>query len=444
MRHVDLLNSPSQYSGVLAQLSGQYRRLPQLVCDGEMYRSPAGWKLTAGELFIQAAGFETVLRPLANSPQTITVQGQWRRWEGLVGCGDNARQQEIWYLDVTRIIQPNPILFGTPGPSDPIAMITPTPEIEPGNGEVEPPPPPPPDEERGEDEEDDIPAPPGVGTATPTAAPTLAFPPGAGPATVTPTVTPTATPTEEANGNGNGTATPTPTATATPDNNGEPLPPPPPPGSVSPQGNLAWETVVKRKLDSGAAHSWTVNVVQADTLTIHVQPDSDLNVSLIVERPDGSVAGGRNSGGIGAVETVEVEATQTGQYRVIVTAVGGNGNYAIISLDSISYAVEFAGNLRYGDNLTDNIPAETDQYWHFNAIAGDSITILVTPLSSSELFIGLFGPDGALIGNFASSATVGEPAALRNLLLPATGYYSLLIQEYFEGAANYRVQLTRN
>jgi hypothetical protein len=450
IRHVDLLNSPSQYSGMLVRISGQFRRLPQLVCEGQVHQSPAGWKLTAGELFVQATGFEAMLRPLATSPQIITVEGLWQRWEGLVGCGADARLQEIWYLDVARLIDPNPIVFGTPAPGQPIAVITPIPE----GGEEEAPQPPPPgddEDENGEKEEDedDIPSLPGINTATPTlpamitATPTPASgapPPGIGTATPgngTPTVT--ATPTEAANGNGEATATPT--ATGTP--NGDA--PPPPPSNALPQGNLSWETVVKRKLDSGTAHSWEINVLQQDTVTVIVQPDGDMNISLTIERPDGSLAvNGQNSAGVGVAETAEFEAAQTGQYRVIVAAVSGGGNYAIVSLDSVAYAIEFAGNLRYGDNITDSIPEEVDQYWHFNAVAGDSVTIWVTPLTSSELFIGLFGPNGALIGNFASSATVGEPAALTNLLLPATGYYSLLIQEYFENPANYRIQITRN
>jgi hypothetical protein len=39
----------------------------------------------------------------------MTVEGYWRLYEGPLGCGKNAPRAAIWYLEVLRIVEPNPL-----------------------------------------------------------------------------------------------------------------------------------------------------------------------------------------------------------------------------------------------------------------------------------------------------------------------------------------------
>jgi hypothetical protein len=440
VRHADLLNSPSQYSGMLVRISGQYRRLPQLICDGDIYRSPAGWKLVAGELLVQAAGFEAALRPLSGSAQEITVEGRWQRWSGLVGCGTEARQQEIWYLEVLRVVAPNPILFGTPAVGQPVAGLEPTPLPDTDGDLEEPELPAPPEDQNGREEEepddDERLVEPGQ-TATPTPTPTLTPTPGNGtPAlgTATPTPTSTATPDpDDPDG-----LTPTPTSSATP----EDVPPPP---NVVVQGSITFEEIAGGRLAGDGAHAWEINVLTTGPITVTAIADLNTDVAIRVERPDGSAAVGRhNNAGMGQVETVVFNANQTGRYRLIIIPVSGSGDYALVALDEIAFLMIFPGNLRYGASLSASLPAESEHHWFFSAMAGDTVTIIASPATQSELIIAIFDPQGDLLSSYIESPAPGEPAELRTLLLPASGYYRLYVQEYGLDAAGYRLELIRN
>jgi hypothetical protein len=227
----ELESDPFRYLNRVIQVSGEYVRLPPPACRYE--RGPrVRWALIAEGFRMDATGFEPVLRLMPES-FPMTVNGIWRRYEGRLGCGKGAPVGVAWYLEVQRIVHPNPLpLF------DAVATI--------------PPPAPPDQPETAPMPEATLPAEevtpvltPGImtPTLTPSATPTLsAAPPGLPTATVpslaspaatvtavpTTTATPTATP---------AAATPPPlpaTPTATPQTPGYPGPPPPPPPALTP------------------------------------------------------------------------------------------------------------------------------------------------------------------------------------------------------------------
>lgn len=72
------------------------------------------WSLVADELQLNAIGFEDVLRQVSPGIE-MTVTGVWRVYQGPVGCGKEPSEGTVWYLQVDRIIEPNP-LFGSGGP----------------------------------------------------------------------------------------------------------------------------------------------------------------------------------------------------------------------------------------------------------------------------------------------------------------------------------------
>ena len=54
-----------------------------------------------------------VKRQVATNTQ-MTIEGIWRLNQGRIGCGKGAPRGSAWYLDVQRIISPNPLysIFG--------------------------------------------------------------------------------------------------------------------------------------------------------------------------------------------------------------------------------------------------------------------------------------------------------------------------------------------
>jgi hypothetical protein len=454
-RLADLLNNPSSYEGLTVQVTGDYRRLPRLICEGAVNRSPATWSLVSGELVVQATGFEAMLRPPPGSSMTLTVEGRWQRWQGLVGCGKDAAPREIWYLDVSRIVSPNPIVHVTPLPGQVVEIIV---------GEDETATPLPGEEDPEQPGIGITPLPPGsVDLTTPT--PIQPAPPGPPPPGLpgpppgpTPTLegvviitpTPLATPgllpgaTETAGTlTPGGTPTATLTVTATLGADGTPTPAP-----VN-QGTIDFDKVIKTDLPADTVHRWQFTIdVGAPTgpITITLAPDVGMDVALTVRDPNGeTIIDNQNTGGAGQPETVSLTQVGSGNYEILISRAGGTpASYALALLNSTSQPLLFAGSLSYGDSRMANLPADKDQMWHFYGTAGQSINLTVRPQSNADLTFGLYGPTMQGVGNWVDDGGLGEVEQLINFVLPSTGFYSIWIQENLFEAATYEIQLTRN
>lgn len=103
----DLQSNPEQYRDQRIRVTGRYTRLAPPDCvsfDGPVIR----WGLIAEELQMNAQGLESLLH-LIPADTTLTVEGVWRRYQGPSGCGKAPEIASVWYLVVTRIVQPNPL-----------------------------------------------------------------------------------------------------------------------------------------------------------------------------------------------------------------------------------------------------------------------------------------------------------------------------------------------
>lgn len=134
--------NPAAFHEKVIRISGTYLELPPPVCSPR--RGPAfAWSVAdttsvAGDrLRVDALGFEDVIWLLPEGTP-VTVEGFWRLYEGPLGCGKNAPRQAEWYIEVLRIVEPNPLPGlgsprSTPAPAEsgldiqitPLATLTP-------------------------------------------------------------------------------------------------------------------------------------------------------------------------------------------------------------------------------------------------------------------------------------------------------------------------------
>jgi hypothetical protein len=139
---VQLNADPVAYQDQYIQIQGAYLELP--VPDCNPYRGPAFvWSLAdlatdvTQRLRVDVQGFEDVIH-LVPEGTPITVEGYWRLYQGPLGCGKNAPRQAVWYLEVLRIMAPNPFPGVVESPRvtpaeepqieiTPLATLTPTP-----------------------------------------------------------------------------------------------------------------------------------------------------------------------------------------------------------------------------------------------------------------------------------------------------------------------------
>lgn len=224
----ELNGDPAVYANQRIRMTGDYVKILPPEC--RVYSGPLfAWGLIAEDLQLNAQGFEELVKKLPDG-LTMTVEGIWRQYTGPLGCGKEAADGTTWYLQVERIISPNPLpgLGGTPFPTSVFPVVTQDPNLPlststppagtlpPGTAVPTQPPigiTPLPTDQPGL-----IPSPtpsPAAGTPTPTATAGSGFSsptpnPGSSP---TPSPQPGSTATLPASGTGTPTPTPTPTAT---------------------------------------------------------------------------------------------------------------------------------------------------------------------------------------------------------------------------------------
>ena len=451
-----LVRNPDSFENNYIQLSGIYQPLPLLVCEADVHRSPATWALLEGDIEVLASGFDSELRKLADPGLGLVVQGQWRQWEGPVGCGRRVPNQQLWYLEVTSIVSPNPLLAAGSLPEEVAAAFTALPQSVPG------------EQESGTSvamtattdrgtalavtATSDVATSVAAGTLLPTIQQTLTGTPGPSPL---PIVTPT--PGSQAATGTAAAATASRTAVATTATT--------PPATVpagaatstaavaSPtatlaagEGTIGYDDVVKRTLPAGAVHRWTFVGSTAEVATISVAPAPGLDVTLELDDPGGNIIATSSQGSLGVPETVNRTTLGTsGAYQIRITSVSGStGDYALIlqNQDSLPFIV-FKENLQYGGAASGSLLEDEDHFWNFKGTDGDTVTITLTAAESGDLVLYLNGAD-AIELDFIDENGIGQGEVIADFELPATGYYSIGVGELDFNPASYTLVLELN
>jgi len=429
---VTLLRNPVFFEGSYIQLSGSYKPLPLPVCTGEGRFSPATWTLVEGDIEIPVSGFDGVLRPIANPGLPLVVEGRWLYWEGPVGCGRRAPTEQLWYLEVTNILSPNPLT---------VAQIE--------SGDLVPPP------AESETPAGDLIEPtssgPSIPTASPTILPTMTSTPAqlatstrsiiaTIPPLLTPTPTITASPSLVA-----GTSTSTPTPTATNDGTTTVTITSTPGASVL----IEYEIVVKSSLTAGGVDSWSFDGDSGDVVSISVAPVSNLDVSVDLVSPDGTTIVSRNQVINGQIENINQQSlTTSGTYEIITRAIGnGAGDYAlVINISEAQPFFVFKGNIAYGEIKNELGQNDVDDLWNFQGSAGDVVTIEVSATNSADLILYLQDPDSIEV-DFADGSTSATPPNDEEIIsqytLSKSGLYTIGVGEVDFESYGYSLTLTR-
>lgn len=454
-----LISSPQNYEGQLVRVSGQFSVLPQPLCNGLVRFSPATWALSAQGVSIRAAGMEEVLLNLVPDNLTLIVDGHWRRWEGLIGCGNAAVKSTVWYLELVRILSPNPLVrltltpFGSPPPlpETPIALVSPTPGGEPGQTLLPSPPVLPTQTSAATrpvststlpaatPTRQTSPLPTPTGPFSPIATPTMS---GSTTPSALPTLEPPASPTLEASTTVYPTFTPISTSDATGTPDPTVTPSPTPLGGPVDMGEIALDDVINARLYSGEVHRWYFDALNGDVITITVAPALGVDLELVINDPKGLKIAGRDYRPAGQAETIaNLALDQNGFYQIVVNEVNGHsGDYAVLVMDEFSIPVVFPGNLTYGSSSAGSLPAGTYHIWHFLGDAGDLVDISLDPTDNSDLILTLYGPDMSQIARVDQQGP-GDPELL-SYTLTADGFYAILVKEYGGVASEYDLVLT--
>ncbi len=477
----DLAANPAFYTDGYIQLTGQYDRLPRLVCGSKAYPSPASWGLAGSGFMARAKGFDDLLQNLAVRGLTMTVNGFWRQWHGPIGCGKNAQQQTIWYLEVTEIVSPSPLVKATLTPvgAQPVALVTAT-AVPDTSSPANPLPVSPPNE--GGDEGGDTAVTPPTPTATPTfiISVTTASTPGS---TATPTgggspnqpITPTAAPTSAGTavsstpGSSTGStagsaATPTPPPTPTTAAGSTQAPTPTPnsggvtPTSAAPTstpGSTATNEINQGNADIGGEvfsieqifpdeyHTWTIDLFDTTWVSIYTMAEPAMDMKVTLLDAEGNVMIAQNNVPAGQLENIiEFPISADGLYQIRFETVNNtSGYYAFTVQDDFAFPAIPQGLLRYNNPRSVSIPELTDNYWAFSATAGSTVTLSVTS-TNGNFFYYLYSPKGDEMGYVSDDTGTGLVEG--TFTITTTGLHVVYLGEQDFAPADYTITLSNN
>lgn len=449
----ELMSAPGLYRDSVIQVTGLLRKQPLIVCETKPNLSPAGWGLAEEGVLAPAGGFEQQVRSLLPDNLTMTVEGRWRQWSGLVGCGKSAAQQEVWFLEVGRILSPSPLTQVTLTPSSGVAIaeITDTPENslsqpEPG-GEF-------PTPVLENTPVDPFSTPDPAAPLAPTFDPIAPAPPGTLPGTllITPGVegtlsaittpgtpgtptTPTALPTGL-------TGTPQPTVTGTP--------PTPTRGTSSgmivDKGDFFMESFGDFAISSlagGTIDSWVIDLFEGDSFNIYAVAPSPADIILSVFKDGQPIVNRQNSAPVGSPEIINsAPITVDGLYEIQVLTVNSQStDYVLVLSTDPETPISIPGLIISGTPRSAvQLPEFGYHYWVFVADAGDQISITLTPLANEDPAIYLYDSAGEEIAG-ADAGFEGEPEDIE-LTAETSGLYVISIEETYSSPMQYNLVLT--
>lgn len=427
---VTLLRNPTFFDGSYLQLSGQYRPIPLVVCSEEGHFSPATWALVDGEIEIPAAGFDGVLRRLADPGLPLIVEGRWQQWEGPVGCGRRAPVTEIWYFEVDNIVSPNPLTAGQAGEGIASLPIEPTPDTAVDQAALTPvnitptivvP------TASPTSLATDTPQP--TSTATITSPGTAATTTTSGTATASPSPSPTTqprgftpTPTSTATG------TPGPTVTNTPTSS-------PMADSGDNAESIEFDDLQKETLAAGGVNRWSFQGEPGDVVFISVSPVPSLDVSIELLDPNGASLVSRNQGSDGQIENINQQSlNMSGTYEILVRSEdNSSGEYAVtLQTDDSQPFVTFRGNINYGESRSNSVPVDVDDLWNFIGTIGDVVTIRAVATGSEDLLLYLNDPEVSEVEFVDDNSTYGPPddeEIIEQFILQKTGLFTIGVGE---------------
>jgi hypothetical protein len=442
----ELAAAPGLYQDTVVQLTGLLRKQPVVVCDKDYHPSPASWGLAEGGILILAGGFDQQVRPLLPDDLQMTVEGRWRRWQGVVGCGKGAQPREVWYLDVARILSPSPLtqVTLTPGAGEATVVTellpTQTPE---GTGGLEPSP---------------------VATLAETPeAPGATVPSGSYPGpnpiatlpseqnpTATTELTPSATSTGAAvtptpGGTGTPAGSPTPTVTGTPPT-ATPTATGGASGQIVPRANLITglsEDFGAETLAAGTSDSWTMEIVGDQSMYVYAIAPPSANLVLSVIKDGETIVNRQNTAPAGLPEFLNAPTLAgDGTYEIHVTTDSGQSTeYAITAYTEPEFPIIFSGFLESGSPHSGvQLAADAIHYWFFSASEGDILTISVDPVEAVDPYIEIFEPGGSFL-DFLDDGEDGD-SETGEFTLSTAGMYAIGVTDIVSRPMTYSLEIT--
>lgn len=207
--------------------------------------------------------------------------------------------------------------------------------------------------------------------------------------------------------------------------------------------DLIPEQLVAGAMATNSEHRWFVDLTAGEVITVQAVATGEADLAVTILDPIGSTIYSQNNAPVGEVERVTgISVGMDGRYQIRLTdAANTDTYYAMILTRENGYDYRFVDLITYATITTTTLAAEQDHFWQFYADAGKLITILVTPASSEDLFLELYGPDGSNLSGFKDDKGSGESENLIGFHTYEDGIYSIRVGENNFQSGSYEIRL---
>ena len=183
----------------------------------------------------------------------------------------------------------------------------------------------------------------------------------------------------------------------------------------------------------------------ARTITLSVAPGTMVDLVLSVIDEDGTVVvDNQNLSPAGEVETIaNLSIAGEKTYEVLISTVQGEGtDYALMLLDQDSYNFVFRGTFFDNGSQNDSLPVDTDHFWFFNALSGESVSFTIAPVGDGDPYIELFDPNAERI-LVLDDYGAGEPESLENFTVLDSGLYGIRVGDFDFLPMDYQISVSK-
>lgn len=210
-------------------------------------------------------------------------------------------------------------------------------------------------------------------------------------------------------------------------------------------GTLATGDSVNGRLSKAATDVWAFQGESGRYATITLTPlESNIDLTLTLVNSAGRTLESLDNGYAGDREVLaDVLLRQDDVYFIEIREFFDEpGRYELIVVITDEPQFGGGGRLAIGEQITGNLPPGARHAWGFSGTAGQTITVVVTPLEQQlDVILGLLGPDGQPVVRPLDEGFSGDPELLVGVTLPITGEYTVLVYGFADHGGRYTVSL---
>jgi hypothetical protein len=209
-------------------------------------------------------------------------------------------------------------------------------------------------------------------------------------------------------------------------------------------GELRSGDQVNGRLAQASTGVWAFRGESGRYATITLIPgDSSLDLTLTLVDPSGRTVETMDSGYAGDNELLaDVLLSETGLYLIEAREFfAEDGPYRLMLALTDEPQFGGGGRIAMGEEILRDLPPKGEHAWTFNAVAGQTISIVLTPLGNQlDLILELRGPDQRQIA-LRDEGFSGDPEVLVGQNLTVTGEYVILVRGFAGHGGPYRLSL---